>query len=278
MAELIIDKSFLDAAPAREVLALFAAHAPVMTHELFYELMTTDEKSRTWCFRKFPDQINPIPLVPNVGYLMRLEAERKTPCTSLVKDQIPERFVFNRKLREGAYVFEGEVLKHVDEARAEVAQDTKGFSERCMIVHQFFPELSGIEVNRLPAAVSDARRKVASDVQFVRDTYASFIDEHAPAYAPDPAILSPDWAWFRWVQCQILGGLRIFGRYRGSVPADAGAPFWTRIEHTMLDVYYVIQGAITGAIATGDTEVQDDFHLVRPDGLLVLPSASQSGG
>ena len=50
MAELIIDKSFLDAVPAREVLALFAVHSPVMTHELFYELMTTDEKSRTWCF------------------------------------------------------------------------------------------------------------------------------------------------------------------------------------------------------------------------------------
>lgn len=39
----------------------------------------------------------------------------------------------------------------------------------------------------------------------------------------------------------------------------------------MHDLDYVLLGSLAGGIATNDTEVEEDFRLVRPDGLVLKP-------
>lgn len=156
--------------------------------------------------------------------------------------------------------------------------ERKDFVERCKVVHQFFLELSGIEWKDFPAATAEARRKIAFNQDFVREIYASFLDEDAPSEAPSPDVLTPDWAWFRWVQCQIIAALRIFERHQGRFPKNPGADFWRKAEHAMLDIYYVILGSLAGAIATLDTEIRDDFLTVCPDAVILSPGVLGRAG
>ena len=224
------------------------------------------------CFSKLPNRENPVALIPNVGFLLRFERECQHSCAPLAQHRFNGRFGFNRKLREGAYVFEGKVLEDLNAWHAQVDADTKDFVERCLAVHNFFPELNGIGWKDFPAAIDAARRKTASEAEFVRKIYASFLGEEASADAPPPHVLSSDWAWFRWVQCQILAALRIFKRYNGRFPENPGTDFWRRAEHSMHDAYYVILGSLAGALATLDTEIREDFLLLCPDAVMLSPN------
>lgn len=271
MTEIVLDKSYLDGAPTASVRALCEHFHVLLSDELFFELMTTDVLSQKRCFAKLPERENPVNLIPNVGVLLRFEREHQRGSAPLTTHRLPDRFVFHKNLREGTFVCEGEVLKNLTAWRTQAEVDTRDFVERSKIVHQFFPELNGIEWKDFPAAVREARRKIAGDHDFVRQVYESFLDEDAPPDAPSPGALTPEWAWFRWVQCQIIAGLRLFQRYQGRFPEDPSPEFWRRAEHSMLDLYYVILGSLAGAIATRDNEVRNDFLALRPDAVLLSP-------
>jgi hypothetical protein len=78
-------------------------------------------------------------------------------------------------------------------------------------------------------------------------------------------------AWCRWVQCQLLAALRLFARYQGAFPRDAGRQFWTDAEHSMLDIHYVILGSLADGLATRDREIRQDFLLLRPESVTCAP-------
>ena len=82
-------------------------------------------------------------------------------------------------------------------------------------------------------------------------------------------LLGPDWAFFRWIQCQILSALRMFGKYQGKIYLPASEGIFTRAEHTMHDIYYTILATLSGSLATGDQEIIDDFRLICPKGVLI---------
>lgn len=272
----VLDKSYLDGASTEAVRALCDNYTALISDELFFELITTRPESKQRCFSKLPDRRNPVSLIPNVGSLLRFELEHQVACTPVVRHKVKESFSFNKKLRDGSYVFEGETLRNLEEWKDRVAEDTNGFIERWEIVHQFFPELSGIEWKDFPDAIKAARLKIATDEDFVRSIYASFLGEDAPANSPKPEAISPDWAFFRWVQCQVLCSLRLFGRYQGKVPNPQGKVFIEKAEHSMLDSYHLIHGSLVGAMATLDEEVREDLLLLLPDCILI--SVGEKGG
>ncbi|MBI3015571.1 MAG: hypothetical protein HYY65_11040, partial [Candidatus Tectomicrobia bacterium] len=246
MAEIVLDKSYLDGAPTSSVLALCDRFEVLLSDELFFEMMTTAPHSQKRCFSKLPNRENPVGLIPNAGFLLRFERENQRQCTPLRQHRFNDRYIFNQKLRKGSFVFEGEVLENLNRWRSQVEGDTKKFVDRWLVVHQFFPELNGIEWRDFPAAITKVRQKIALDYDFVRGLYASLLHEDAPPHAPAPATVGPPWAWFRWVQCQVLAALRIFERYGGRLPQNPGPEFWRKAEHSMLDVYYVILGTLAG--------------------------------
>lgn len=272
----VLDKSYLDGASTQAVRALCDDHDVLVSDELFFELMTTCPESQQRCFSKLPDKTNPVLLIPNVGSLLRYEMEYQEPCTPVVRHRIPDAFQFNSKLRDGSFVFEGQVVKEIEEWKQRTADDTLGFIERWSIVCQFFPELNGIEWKDFPIAIDQARKRTATDGDFIKGVYASFLDRDAPKNAPRAEDISPQWAFFRWVQCQILCGLRLFGRYQGKIPDPQGNAFINKAEHAMLDSYHVIHGALVGSMATLDKEVRQDLLLVMPAGVLI-PVAMTAG-
>ncbi|PKL95232.1 MAG: hypothetical protein CVV18_06300 [Gammaproteobacteria bacterium HGW-Gammaproteobacteria-8] len=270
---IVLDKSYLDAASTEEMHALCDNYEVLISDELFFELITTRPDSKQRCFSKLPDRTNPVWLIPNVGTLLRFELENEVACTPLIRHRAQEDFQFNSKLRDGTYVPEGTVHRDIKKWKAHIAQETNRFIERCAIVHQFFPELSGIEWKDFRGAIQEARCKTATNEDFIRGIYASFLTEDAPANAPKPEVISPAWAFFRWVQCQVLCCLRLFGRYQGKVPEPKGKTFIEKAEHSMLDSCHLIHGSLAGAIATRDDEVREDMRLLLRGCILEPPNS-----
>lgn len=224
----------------------------LVSDELFFELITTRPGSQQRCFSKLPDKENPVSFIPNVGSLMRFEFENQISCAPLTRHKLRFSFRFNEKLRDGSYVFDKKNFHDCEEWKWKVAKDTREFIYRWEKVHHFFPELTASKPKDRPRAINAARQKIANDEDFVRRIYASFLQEGTPANSPKPGLISPDWVFFRWVQCQVLCSLRLFGRYQGKAPSPQGPIFLENIEHSMLDCYHLIHGSLVGAMATKD--------------------------
>lgn len=270
VAEVVIDKSFLDGvAAAVRVQQLCASRSCLFTETLFYEAMTTTAESRVRCFAKLPDKTNPVFLLPRSGVLMVFECERQRACGPLVDHRVQHSFVFNAGLRTGTYVAPPEVEQTLARWQAEVDVDTRSFLDRCQSVHEFFPELIGIEFRDFPAAVENARERVAGDIELVRRIYGSFIGDSSLANAPAPSAIGPEWFLFRWLQSQLLATLRLFARYQCRIPNPPSPAVLCKAEHSMHDADYVALGSLAGVVATLDSEVADDFRLLRPDGVVL---------
>ena len=264
---IVLDKSFLDGASSARVMSLCADNTILFSQTLMHEVMTTNRKSQKRCFSKLPEADNPVTLIESVGPLMHFELENSVACTPLSERTISVDFSFNEQLREGVYVPQGEAKRALDDWKVQVAKDTQRFITRCETVKHLFPEIA---VNKdLHAATDDVRERIAEDHDLVRTIYKSFRDEAAPSKAPSPESLNPQWALFRWVQCQILSALRMYRKYQGKIPSAESKNVFTKAEHTMHDIYYTILGSLAGALATKDQEIIEDFLLVCPQGMLI---------
>jgi hypothetical protein len=276
--ELIIDKSFLDAASPKEVSKIWKTYFVIMPDILFFELITTREDSRKHCFNKLPDIDSPVALLPGIGELLRYEIDTKRSCIPLSERCLKEKYRFNTRLRDGTFQFMGEVLEERDRLTTEVKDDARNFAKRCMTVHQFFPGITGIAYRELPRAVEVARRRVVCDIDFIKRIYESFLrDQNPHSRWPSPSQIEGNWAFFRWVQCQLIASLRLFSTYQARIPPNPGIRFWTNIEHCMLDTYYLIFGALGGVLASADRAVMEDFSLLCPNGILVSPVGHMRG-
>lgn len=252
----VLDKSYLDGTSTEQVERLCLDHTVLMPDVLFYELLTTDDEKRIRCFRKIPDKENPFELLPNIDELLRYEQQNNKPCTPIYDRCLPIRYTLNFKL--------GFDTKIINTQKKQIEEDTNAFIESCLHVREFFPEWNGIEYKCLPRAIEEARSRVASNINFIRDVYGKIRSQAAPSANE----IDQRWAHFRWTQCKLLSALRIFKKYQGKLPNNSGENFWVSAEHSMLDVYYVIFGALCGAIASGDAAVIDDFKLICPGGLV----------
>jgi hypothetical protein len=105
MKEIILDKSYLDAATPEQIQVLCSEHRVLMPDVLFYELTTTEDTSMRNCFNKFPDATNPVELIPNVGTLLRYELTTRKSCIPLYDRREKIVFNFNGRLRTGTFEF-----------------------------------------------------------------------------------------------------------------------------------------------------------------------------
>ena len=262
---LILDKSYLDGASIAHVHELCANFQVMCSETLFFELMTTREQSQVRCFSKFPAEPGSFVLLPDLPPLLRAEMEAGGPCRDISDYIIPGTYIFNSKLALGTYEAPPEVAETLRQWRANVEKDAHSFLQRCQSVHQFFPELIGMEFRDFPGAVATARRRIATDPELTRTIFATFDRSDLPEKAPAASQLTPQWAWFRWVQCQIVAALRIFERYQCNVPNPPTQGVLTRAEHSMHDTQYVILASLAGAIASNDEEILQDIHLLAPE-------------
>lgn len=272
--KLVIDKSFLDGASTTQVRDVVARYHALVIEPLFYELMTTEKPDmQRKAFAKFPPEPGSFSLIPNIGTLLRNELERREPLRRLEGCAIEGVHKFNDGLRDGNYVPNGQVLEDLQAWEAEVVGSTQTFLEMSQSVHQFFPELSGIEFRDFPAAIATARQTVATSQDRVMQIFAQLRTQDETSMLP-PEIVGPDWISYRFLQCHLLAALRLFGKHQGNINVTPGVRL--RAEHAMHDLEYVLAGSMVGGIATNDREVEEDFRLLCPGGLVIKPMRGET--
>ena len=269
MSYVILDKSFLDGASKEEISSLCNEHTVFMTDVLFHELVTTRKESRQRCFNKFPNNTNPVELIPNIGALLRYELETHKQCTPLFDRRVkPVFFKFNDKLKDGTFEFTNEQNKFIEKRDLEAKSDTTSFSELAMLVPGFFPHLKKLafKIKNLPDAVEEARQQIASDNEKVKEIYTAFLDYDAPPNPVEVELLNANWAYYRWIQVRVLYSLNLLLKYQGQLPENPSKKIWRGIEHDLLDSEYVIFGALSGALACSEKRMITNFKCVCPYG------------
>lgn len=264
MLGIILDKSYLDAASPTQINSLCDNHVVLMSETLFYELTTTNERSMKNCFNKFPDRNNPVALIPNIGDLLSYEASKQKACTPLYERRIRVIFEFNNRVSTGTFEWTPDQIQARDERRTIVEKDTKKFFELAMMSISFFPFLNGVPFKKFPQAVQKAQIEVASNEDKIKQIYSQLPQDQAPP----KNIITPDWAYFRWLQVRLIYSLDLLLKYQGMLPAQTSPKFWRRIEHDMLDAEYIILGALVGGLACNEKKMIETYKIVCPDGLL----------
>jgi hypothetical protein len=238
-----------------------------MTDVLFHELITTKEESMRRCFNKFPNETNPVELIPNIGTLLRDELTTHRPCTPLYNQRVKIVFKFNEKLRDGTFQFTEEQNEIKQNREDQVRVDTKEFFDLAMLVPGFLPYLNNMPFKEFPNAIETAKQQIATDADKVREIYKSFLNHYAPSNPIDFSVIDSNWAYFRWIQVRVLYSLNLLLKYQGQLPKDPSDKFWRRIEHDLLDSEYIMLGSLAGALASNENKMISNFQYICPDGL-----------
>ena len=260
--EIILDKSYLQGAPATSIHDLCRSFRVIMPGALFFELMTTpklDERRR--CFAKLPDVMNPVEIVEHVGMLLRFESRKRKPSTPLYERRHRMLFKFNAKLASGTFQPTADQLRGIGSWEREVEEEVENFRNMVASTHHWFPEISKAPNRERRGIIQDIQAKVASDGRLVRTLYGQIRRRSFPRKDK----LDSRWAFFRWVQVHLLAALDHIDRY--GVGADLSNA--RNLENEVVDFQYRTMGVLAGAIATRDNKCKEVFKLLRPEGLLI---------
>ncbi len=263
---LVLDKSYLEAQPARVIKQLCGDFSVLMIDSLFMEIMTTrDKKRQANCFKKFPPIDNPVVLISGVSSLLQYESEHQAPVTPIIDRRIPIRFAFNPEMACGTYRFLDEHLSEMRRFDEEVAEDVDHLTQNAAVLADLFPSLSGYKPGQSSGEIERIRHIIASDSACVRDFYSSIRAVIPGTTFPPADLITRDWAFFRWVQVKLLASVEFIRRYGFS----CGEISSSKIPHDVVDSQYLICATLANGLATGDGTLIREFVLLCPEGLLL---------
>ena len=267
MANIVVDKSFLQGTAGCRVHELASEHRLLMSDALFYELLTTRAEARAQCFEKFPDCQNPVDLVSHAGVLMRHEIDTGTPSGKPSNHKEDLKFVFNSSLRELEYQPPLDAQAAIEEETARLGESVQSFIEKSATIAPMFPDLFKGNQHERDAAHLEAEAAIASPKALV-----PFISQFEPPPGEKPLPTSEsideEWAIYRWVQVQLLFALDAHVRYQGNIPQPLSARVYEKMEHDVLDAEQLILGCLEGAFATQENKHKRWWDLLCPDGCL----------
>jgi hypothetical protein len=263
----ILDKCFLQGAPASSIKKLASTHRLVMSSALFYELLTCDSRGRKGCFFKLPNTENPVELVEHASQLIKNEIKTHRPSgkPSLHKEDI--RFRFNSKLVNNDYELPLEAKAAIREQSDMLQSDIKQFIEQANLTPIYFPDLfTGTDEERTNAR-HEAEKKITAN-RFLLPLYSQLKSPEPQAPFPPHNLLDESWAIYRWLQVQLLFGLDLFVRYAGNIPDHLTKNIYIKLEHDVLDAQVLMLGCLEGAFATREKKLIRWWHLLCPNGEL----------
>ena len=258
---IVLDKSFLRGTQSDKIQNLCREHSVLMISTLFEELMLADKKDRTICFQKFPQTVNPVIPIENVGGLMRYEVEHRTSCQPVCDRRVFEQFQFHPKLSEGNFIFDAIQRKSIEERKKELKnKKIKDHKEASASVIGWFPELADYSPGQDERKIKELMKKVSEDDDLIRYRY----NQIKPPEAPEGEILSRDWALFRRTQAHLLYALEYIRKYGPDSNVISG-----KLENEILDIDYCITGSLAGCLASKDKKIREIFRIMCPNGRLL---------
>jgi hypothetical protein len=257
--DVVIDKSYLQAASADNLRTLCGEHTALFIETLLYELlMTVEDAVRTACFAKLSKINEAVVLIPCTGPLFRYEMDQLRPAWPLADHRVDATF---ESLVTGVFSRPLDQQPALAQWQKEIGREVATFRDVATGISSWCPALLDASSSALRSGCEDLKRQACADPDVVRNVYRSLgLDGF-----PDASLLEPPWALFRWVQMHLLFGLDYIRRYGF---ADlAAVP--KRVEHDVHDLQYALFGALCGSLATRDRDIELNFRMACPTGTLL---------
>lgn len=257
--EVVLDKSYLQGAPAPEIRRLCDDYHVIMPGALFFELMTSsDPQAATTCFAKIPARENPLILIDSVGAVMRAESQRGKQASPLAEVAPPLRYVLNPKLAAGTFQLTAAQAEAVRRWEVEIENDVEWLRKLHGHTADWFPEIEAAEPSKLPGVIDWLKSEIALDAARVRTIYSKI---RHPSF-PEAKDIGPGWVFFAYLQVYLLAVLEYLS-------PGAHLPSDKKLENEVADLQYRVMAVVAGGFATQENRNKETFQLLRPDGVLV---------
>jgi hypothetical protein len=260
-ALVVLDKSFLQSVGLAQLQYyvnngwLFA-----VPEIFFYEHLRKWDEWRLANLRKLKAIESRVVLLPGVGEMFRAESRDLKPAKQVIRMDT-KRLVLNERFnsRGAFFQLDGETKRISD-------QRTREFEERLDTIVEVWrdfsrlPPLKDIKDSEIPERVREMSIDVRDDIDDIRGFYRN----HRIDVYPPPEVIDVDWAFFRWHQVMLLGGLDFYESYGVATPFKR-----EKIFNELIDLEYLILAILVGGLASNDKRMVKRFKFMCRDGLVL---------
>jgi hypothetical protein len=226
----------------------------------FYEHLRKWDEWRLANLRKLKTIESRVVLLPGIGEMFRAESRFLKPATQVIRME-RKRLVLNERFSSRGSFFElDNETKRISDGR------TKEFEEKLDAIVELWrdfrrlPALKEAKDSEIPERVRELAIQVRDDIDDIRGFYRNHrLDTYPPA-----EIIDVEWAFFRWHQVQLLGGLDFYDSYGIATPFKRG-----KIFNELLDLDYLLPALLIGGLASNDKRMVRRFKFLRLDGVLL---------
>lgn len=261
---LVLDKCFLQGAKTECIRDLSTKHELIMPEILLMEILTTEnEEDKRKCIAKFQHEENPVNLIPNVGTLIRYEAQNHKSCTPIERYFFNERFVLNAD-----FILSEEQLSTLEKWKCEIYSDSLKFIEKAIVTQEWFPELKGYKPGMPITAIEKYMETVADEINFINAIYEQIfaeINKLDDLKWPDADIINQNWVIYRYLQVHLLYVLEYIKRYGFSSPDEINKT----LQNFRIDIDYCVIGALADGLLTNDKTLVTLYKLLCPKKCLI---------
>lgn len=256
MAEIVIDKSWVQGA-SRDVMARASGNHLTMSETLFYELLTTNRDQQIRCLSRLSEIETCIWLLCGVPELLRHECGSGQPATPLADRCIAHNISFHSSAGTTGYVFSEEQVMVIESERAErEGSGLEKLMNMSSVVSGWFPALKNLPAGSPRAVVEPYLARIAAEPDIICEIYEAI----RQPWMPEASSLSPEWAYFRWLQVRLAGAVEYIRRYGdGNKTVQA-----RKIPNFFLDQDYLIPALLVDGLATCDSEMRSFYSLLAP--------------
>ena len=227
----------------------------LITDVFWFEHLRKWDPRRYTNLMKLKDLGQSFLLVPGIGEMFRAESESRKPASEVLEFRVG---TLTDQIRMKDKFFElDEETKRISAERAAEWNERLDTMVEVWLDFKQFPEFQDVRSEDLPPIVRDKKLQIRDD----RNDMRGFYERHRHQDNPPCELLDEKWAFFRWIQVQLLAGLDFFASY------GLGAAFnRENLFHELLDLEYLISALAVGGLASREIRMIERFRFLCPEG------------
>ena len=256
----VLDKSFLQGVNSAQ-LQYYAQRGWTfgLTEALMHEHFRKRDARRIANLFKLHSIEGSVVLLPGIGEMFRSEAKTLKPACATMQ---AKRIEFTPQKGPSGEYFELDrpSLMSTQERSRELKARLREIIDVWQLSLREMSELKNASPKELPERINELSLNIRDDRGDMRGFYAN----HRHADFPPPELLDEKWAFFRWIQVQLLAGLNFISRHGVNAKVDEES-----MLHELLDLDYLISALLVGGLACRETRFVERFRFLRPDGVIL---------
>jgi hypothetical protein len=256
----VLDKSFLDGVNSAQ-LHYYAQMGWVfgVPEVLMYEHFRKRDKRRIANLFKLHRIEGRIVLLPGIGEMFRSEAKTLKPARVTMRAK-RIGFTIQKGPAEEYFELDAPSLMSTEQRSRDLKVKLRATIDVWQLSLRHMPELKNTGPKEMPQVIKDLSLNIRNN----RADMCGFYAHHRHRAFPPPESIDEGWAFFRWIQVQLLAGLDFIERYGVDVQ-----PNEEMMLHEILDLDYLISALLVRGLACRETRFLERFRFLCPDGVIL---------